>query len=565
MRINEAVIARSYLGAIMRTGERRQIHLGFAAILTVLGLLAFDLHHDREARFAAAETRASALASGLVEHADRTFETIDLSLELALDALAASPQWTMDTSRPALAHAIEKLPHIRNLVLLGPDGVVVSDTSSSLDRPSLAERPYFTAHRDQPSLGLLLGAPLQGAKTGNVWIHASRRVVDRANKFRGVVLATVDPEFFRAFVQRMSLREDRGSAALLLRNGDMLARFAADAPAAPALPVPGAANRAGNPLMTEFLPDDANGSTQHFVASDASDRVMAYRSSESFPIVVCITIPRAAISAGWRQHAVFAGAVALGAILLIAFSMRSAHRRVRALELAAANAQMAAEHAESAVRTRARFLARVSHELRTPLHAILGFADLIRDEAPGTALADHAGQIHRAGIALHSLVEDLIDLGRIDAGQARIEPAPMRLDELVRRVAADVGEAHGAVEVSELPATVVTHDRRLLSRVLRRFFEETRTGALAGSPARLSFAVGAEMIELSLARGGIADDELRTRPEMSGVDAVAPDASTGSSALRLLELVGGHTVGLEVGGAMVGRRLRFPLHAPRAA
>jgi K+-sensing histidine kinase KdpD len=245
--------------------------------------------------------------------------------------------------------------------------------------------------------------------------------------------------------------------------------------------------------------------------------------------------------------------------------MRAAHRRVRALQLATENAQMAAEHAQSAVRTRARFLARVSHELRTPLHAILGFADLIREEAPGTALADHAGQIHHAGIELHSLVEDLIDLGRIDAGHARIEPQPMRLDELVRRVAADVGEAHGVVELSDLPPTVVTHDRRLLSRVLRRFFEETRTGALAGSPVRLSFAVEAEMIELSLARGGVADHDLRTRPEGTGVDAIAPDEAAGSGALRLLELVGGHMVGLEAGGATVGRRLRLPLHAPLAA
>jgi hypothetical protein len=344
----------------------------------------------------------------------------------------------------------------------------------------------------------------------------------------------------------------------------MLARFTADAPTAPAIAA-SSADRTKNPLITEFLPRAANGSTQHFTASDGSDRVMAYRSSDSYPFVVCTTIPRAAIIAGWHRHALTAGGVAFGAILLIGFSTLAAHRRMRALHLAAESAQMAAEHAESAVRTRARFLARVSHELRTPLHAILGFADLIRDESPGTALADHAGQIHRAGIELHALVEDLIDLGRIDAGHTRIEPEPMRLDELVRRVAADVGEAHGPLEVSDMPPTVVTHDRRVLSRVLRRFFEETRTGTLAGSPVRLSFAVAAEMIELSLARGGIADDELRTRPETSGVETVAPDESGGAGALRLLELVGGQTVGLEVAGAPVGRRLRLPIQAPLAA
>jgi signal transduction histidine kinase len=552
----------------MQQGERRPIFLGIAAILSVIGLLAFDLHRDREARFEAAESRATALAAGLVEHADRTFESIDLALELALDSLRAMPQWSVGGTRPALMRATDKLPHLRNLVLVGPDGTLLTDTTDSIERPSLRDRPYFVAHRDQPSLGLLLGAPLQGRKTGEVWIPASRRIVGDRKEFRGVVLATVDPEFFRTFVQRMALQGDHGAAALLLlRDGTMLARFGAGAPAVAAVASNGPGARQDNALIGEMLPRSPNGATRDYVAADGSHRVMAYQSSESFPIVVCITVPRGAIVDAWLRRALSAGAVAAGAILLIGLATYSAHRRIRALQLATRSAELAAEHAESAVRTRARFLARVSHELRTPLHAILGFADLIRDEAPGSALAEHAGQIHRAGIELHALIEDLIDLGRIDAGQARIEPAPMRFDELVRRVAADLTERHGPLELSELPPTVVTHDRRLLARVLRRFFEETRTGALAGSPVRLSVAVAAEMIELSLARGGIAEEELRPRPEMIGVDAVAPDeeAANTAGALRLLELVGGHTLGLELGGATVGRRLRLPIQAPLAA
>ncbi|MEO8856126.1 MAG: EAL domain-containing protein [Burkholderiaceae bacterium] len=81
----------------------------------------------------------------------------------------------------------------------------------------------------------------------------------------------------------------------------------------------------------------------------------------------------------------------------------------------------AREEAERANRAKSAFLASVSHELRTPLNAILGYAELMRsDSQMSQASSDHAAEIERAGQHLLSLVDDLIDLGRVEAGHLEL-------------------------------------------------------------------------------------------------------------------------------------------------
>jgi two-component system sensor histidine kinase BarA len=84
-------------------------------------------------------------------------------------------------------------------------------------------------------------------------------------------------------------------------------------------------------------------------------------------------------------------------------------------------------------RLKSEFLANVSHELRTPLNSILGFADLLRDAtgAADTKTARYANNILQSGKHLLDLINDLLDLAKIEAGKMQIRSEPLSLADLL--------------------------------------------------------------------------------------------------------------------------------------
>jgi two-component system, cell cycle sensor histidine kinase PleC len=96
--------------------------------------------------------------------------------------------------------------------------------------------------------------------------------------------------------------------------------------------------------------------------------------------------------------------------------------------------------AEAANASKTIFLANMSHELRTPLNAILGFSDIIAEQSFGPAIdryREYARDIHNSGAHLLSLINDLLDVAKIEAGKMEIDPQPLDpvpLLESVRRL-----------------------------------------------------------------------------------------------------------------------------------
>ena len=98
---------------------------------------------------------------------------------------------------------------------------------------------------------------------------------------------------------------------------------------------------------------------------------------------------------------------------------------------------VARDEAQEANQAKSRFLATMSHELRTPLNAILGIGDMMREEAADAGqadLLDPLGRINRAGRHLLQLVNDVLDLSKIEAGRLEVHPEEV----LVRGFVADI-------------------------------------------------------------------------------------------------------------------------------
>ena len=107
----------------------------------------------------------------------------------------------------------------------------------------------------------------------------------------------------------------------------------------------------------------------------------------------------------------------------------------RKLAEARESAESALQHAEEANRSKSEFLAMMSHELRTPLNAILGFSSLLTEEYLGPLgserYLDYARSIHDSGAHLLAIINDILDLAKVEAGKMEIDPEPLDARALI--------------------------------------------------------------------------------------------------------------------------------------
>ena len=103
---------------------------------------------------------------------------------------------------------------------------------------------------------------------------------------------------------------------------------------------------------------------------------------------------------------------------------RLAHEQVRLAKL----------EAERASRAKSDFLSRMSHDLRTPLNAILGFAQILQMDRLNAEQAEAVQQILRGGVHLLELINEVLDIARIEAGQLSLSPEPVAVGEVITHV-----------------------------------------------------------------------------------------------------------------------------------
>ena len=131
--------------------------------------------------------------------------------------------------------------------------------------------------------------------------------------------------------------------------------------------------------------------------------------------------------------------------------------------------------AETANASKTAFLANMSHELRTPLNAILGFSEIIAQECFGPVgsqrYKEYAGDIHSSGAHLLSLINDLLDVAKIEAGKMEIAPHPLdahrTFDIALKLIGAKARERQQSLVIEIDPACPPLYaDERALKQIL---------------------------------------------------------------------------------------------------
>ena len=132
--------------------------------------------------------------------------------------------------------------------------------------------------------------------------------------------------------------------------------------------------------------------------------------------------------------------------------------------------KIAKQEAESANKTKSEFLANMSHELRTPLNHIIGFTELVLDNSFGKLNDDqreYLGDIHMSGKHLLSLINDILDLAKVESGKLTFEPTSCDIKVLLANSLTMVKEKalkHGlkiSLDIDSIPERISADERKI--------------------------------------------------------------------------------------------------------
>jgi signal transduction histidine kinase/CheY-like chemotaxis protein len=253
-----------------------------------------------------------------------------------------------------------------------------------------------------------------------------------------------------------------------------------------------------------------------------------------------------------------------------------ADRAAMLREQAALNLTLAAsnEAIERASAAKSDFLASMSHELRTPLSAIIGFASLMRDDAGDaevvTVPREWVEHVHSSGQHLLSLINDVLDLSKVEAGRLELEPTRFDLSSAVSELVGGMrplADAKRLTLTTDVPELEVAADRGRLRQILYNLVSNAIKFTPHGGRVQIGAERGDGEIRISVTDSGIGisrEDQERIFDEFSQLgDSATRSEGTGLGLALTRRLVEAHGGRIDVESA-IGRGSRFVVTLPYA-
>jgi len=452
-----------------------------SAVALIMALAALAVFHTVYAWQSAGDLAERLLGSQtrIMEYqCDTSLRAIDTLLQEAAQRI--SPEtWPDPTLIQTFENRLMGFPEITGMLVIRADGRTAGRGIGSLgSNPTtldLSDREYFRFHLDHPGHhDLHIGDPILARTDGRQGIPLSRGIVNAQGRFLGVVMVTLDPNFFLRAFERLMV-EDAGGISLIRRDGIFLAR----------LPDPqGSFGRstAASPLFTTFLPHAADGFGRFTSVTDGNTKIVGYRTLERYPLVATIGMSeRTAYAKFWLEAWGIALALVAVSLGLYRLAHQSDHReqakadlvqrldeqsrslelqveeRTRHLEKARAESERRAAQLAASNADLEQFAYIASHDLQEPLRTITSFVQLLQHRYGDKLDADAREYIHFAvdgAMRMHTLILDLLAYARISTQVEAFtltELVPVVSDAMDNLEAA-IAEAGATVTVHPLPA-----------------------------------------------------------------------------------------------------------------